>query len=241
MISSEARSRIHHFGRKVCEIQQSGIPFNVPLGIPIVNPFVWKQLLFKAQYKLIGVDLEEVGQGILFGNFRSFMDMKMETYSRRKRTRHFKINPFTIKMGEAGQRYLGEFGMRRGHALASFMVSKLGLVEWEVSEEPRTDPDVVSLHVDLRSKYFGGHFKFRVRRHPEGVILDDDWLPEGGGDVRTPSLPMGNLVLKTHPLGFEQIAERVVEEIVQARAKGCPYVGQIGPPSQELAEAGSLA
>jgi hypothetical protein len=160
----------------------------------------------------------------------------METYSRRGRTRHFKLNPFTIKMGEVGQRHLGQFGARRGRALAALMVARLGLVEWKVFEEPRSDPDLVSIHVDLRSKYFGGYFKFRVRRHPEGVILDDDWLPEGGGDVRTQSLPMGNVVLMTHPLGFEQIAERVVEEIVEAKTSGSPYVGQIGPPSEETAE-----
>jgi hypothetical protein len=118
--------------------------------------------------------------------------------------------------------------------VAAFMVNRLGLVEWEMSEEPATNPDVVSIHVKLTSKYFGGHFKFRIHRDPEGVILDDDWLPEGGGDVRTSSLPMANLVLTTHPLGFEQIAERVVEEILQARREGRPYVGEIGPPSEEI-------
>jgi hypothetical protein len=234
MISAEARSRIQDYGKKIREIQQSGVPFNVPVGFPIVNPFVWKRLLFKAQYRLTGVGFDEICDGLLFGNFRSFMDIKMETYSRKNRTRHFKLNPFTIKMGEVGKRYMGEFGVRRGHTLAAFMVDKLGLVEWEMSEEPRTNPDVVTIHVKLTSRYFGGQFKFRVHRRPEGVILDDDWMPEGGGDVRTPSLPMGNLVLMTHPLGFEQIAERVVEEILQARNQGIPYVGQIGPPSEEL-------
>jgi hypothetical protein len=45
---------------------------------------------------------------------------------------------------------------------------------------------------------------------------------------------MAALVLETHPVGFEQIAERVVDEIVQARRAGRPYTGQIGPPFQEM-------
>jgi hypothetical protein len=234
MISAEARSRIHQFGETVCEIEQSGIPFNVRLSVPIANPLASKQLLFRARYRLTGVDMDDVCQGIMFGNFRSFMDMKMETYSRARRTRHFTINPFTIKMGEVGQRYLGQFGRRKGRALAAFMVARLGLVEWELSEEPRTNPDLVSIHIGLKSKYFGGHFKFRITRGRDGVIVDDDWRPEGGGDVKTGSLRMANLVLVTHPLGFEQITERVVEEIVQAEAQSRPYVGQIGPPSEEI-------
>jgi hypothetical protein len=128
----------------------------------------------------------------------------------------------------------GALGVRTGHAVAASMVAMLGLVEWEMSEEPAAGPDLFTIHVKVTSRFFGGHFKFRIHRQPDGVILDDDWLPEGGGDVRTPTLPMAALVLETHPVGFEQIAERVVEEIVQARHAGRPYTGQIGPPSEEL-------
>jgi hypothetical protein len=234
MISSEARSRIRKYGEETREIQQTGIPFNIPLGVPIANPFVRKQLLFFAQYKLTGVTLEEVREGILFASFHDFMDAKMETYSRKNRTRHFKINPFKKKLEEVWGKRFGKLGIRAGDAVADFMVNMLGLVEWEMSEEPITDPNLVTIHVKLTSDHFGGHFKFRIHRQPDGVILDDDWLPKGGGDVRTGSIPMGNLVLMTHPLGFEQIAERIVEEIVEARNQGRPYVGQIGPPSEEL-------
>jgi hypothetical protein len=118
--------------------------------------------------------------------------------------------------------------------MADLMVRMLGLVEWEMSEEPVTDPDLVTIHVKLTSDLFGGHFKFRMSRAPDGVIVDDDWRPEGGSDVRTGTIPMANLVLMTHPLGFEQIVERVVEEILQARSQGRPYVGQIGAPSVEV-------
>ncbi len=119
--------------------------------------------------------------------------------------------------------------------MAAAMVAMLGLVEWHMSEEPVTNPDLVTIHVKVTSRFFRGVFKFRVHRQPDGVIVDDDWLPEGGGDVRTATLPMANLVLQTHPLGFEQIVERVVEEIVQARKQGRPYIGQIGAPSREIA------
>jgi hypothetical protein len=234
MISSAARSRIRKFGKDTREIQQSGIPFNIPLGVPVANPFAEKQLLFKARYKLTGVTLEDVREGVMFGNYRDFMDMKMETFSRKARTRHFKINPFKKKMEEVLGGKFGRMGIRTGDAVDDFMVAMLGLVEWQMSEDPITNPDVVTIHVDVTSKLFRGHFKFRIHREPDGVILDDDWLPEGGGDVRTGTIPMANLVLTTHPLGFEQIAERVVEEILQAQNDGRPYVGQIGPPSEEL-------
>ena len=49
MISSEARSRIEKYGKATLEIRQKGIPFNVRLFVPIVNPFVEKQMLFKAK------------------------------------------------------------------------------------------------------------------------------------------------------------------------------------------------
>ena len=234
MISSEARSRIQKYGKETREIQQAGVPFNIPLGVPIANPFVEKQMLFFAQYKLTGVTLEEVREGVMFANFRDFMDIKMETFSRKNRTRHFKINPFKKKMEEVLGGKFGQFGTRTGDAIADFMVKMLGLVEWEMSEEAITDPDLVTVHVKVTSDHFRGHFKFRIHRKPDGVILDDDWLPKGGGDVRTGTIPMANLVLTTHPLGFEQIAERVVEEIIEAKNQGSPYVGQIGLPSVEL-------
>jgi len=233
MISNEARSRIENYGRTVRRIQQRGIPFNVPIGVPILNPFVEKQMRFKAQYKLKDVSLEDVREGIMFGDFRSFMDMKLEEFSREKRTRHFKLNPFTKKMEEVLGGKFGRIGVRTGHAIAASMVRMLGLVEWEVSEEPVTGPDLVSIHVKVTSRFFGGHFKFRVHRQPDGVIVDDDWLPEGGGDVRARSLPMAWLVLKTHPLGFEQIVERVSEEILLAQRAGRPYTGELASPIPE--------
>jgi len=234
MISSAARSRIEKFGKDTREIQQSGIPFNIPLGVPIANPFVRKQLLFRARYKVAGVTLEDVREGVMFGNFRDFMDMKMETFSRKARTRHFKINPFKKKFREVLGSKFGEIGLRTTDAMADFMVAMLGLVEWEMSEEPITNPDLVTVHVKVTSKFFGGHFKFKISREPDGVIVDDEWRPEGGGNVMAASVPMGNLVLATHPVGFEQIVERVSEEILQAQSEGRPYVGQIGPPSEEL-------
>jgi hypothetical protein len=234
IFSSDVRSRIQPYGKVTREIQQRGIPFNVPLGLPIVNPFSRKHLLFKARYKISGVTLEDVREGIFFASFRRFMDIKMETYCRSTRTRHFRINPFTKKLEEILGPKFGKMGIRTGDAVADFMVNMLGLVEWEMSEDPGDNPDLVSIHVKLTSKYFGGYFKFRIHRQPDGVILDDDWLPEGGGDVWTSTLPMGNLVLTTHPLGFEQIAERIVEEILAANGAGKTYKGEIGPPSEEL-------
>ncbi len=235
MISSEARSLIEKYGKETREIKQKGVPFNVRPGVPIANPFAEKQMLFKAQYKLKGISLEDAREGIMFGNYSSFMDQKLEEYSRKKRTRHFIINPFTKKLEEVWGGKLGSFGVRAGHTVAAGMVKMLGLVEWHMSEEPITNPDLVTVHVVVTSRFFRGVFKFRVHRQPDGVIVDDDWLPEGGGDVRTATIPMATLVLTTHPLGFEQIVERAVEEIVEARHQGRPYQGQIGPPSKEIA------
>ena len=232
-VSPEAKARISSYGTTVREIEQRGIPFNVPLFVPLVNPFAEKRLLFKARYKLSGVTLEEVREGVMFADFRPFMDRKMETYDRAKRTRHFKINPFTRKLEEVMGDTLGTPGVNAGHVIAASMVAMLGLVEWEMSEEPVTDPDVFTIHVKVTSRFFRGHFKFRIFRVDDGVILDDDWLPSGGGDVRTATLPMGTLVLETHPVGFEQIAEQVVEEILQARRAGVAYEGRIGPPLPE--------
>ncbi len=234
MISPEVRSRIEKVGSETREIKQRGIPFNVRPGIPIANPFARKQLLFKTRYKLSGIALEDVRTGIFFGNFTSFMDMKMETYSRKRMTRHFKINPFTRKFEEILGGKFGKAGIRIGQAIASFMVATLGLVEWEMSEIATGNPDLACIHVILKSRFFGGHFKFRIHRQPDGVILDDDWLPDGGGDVRTSTLAMANLVLATHPLGFEQIAQRVVDEILKAKNQGCSYIGEIGPPSTDI-------
>lgn len=232
-ISIPTESKIQTCGRRVREIEQRGVPFNIPVGVPIVNPFVEKQLRFRAQYKLANVSLDEVREGVLFGDFRSFMDMKLETYSRTARTRHFKLNPFTKKMEQVLGRTFGAAGVRTGHAVAAFMVKMLGLVEWEMSEEPVTPAGEACVRVKVTSRFFRGYFTFRMQREADGVILDDDWLPESGGDVRTPALPMAWLVLLTHPLGFEQIAERVLDEIVRAHGAGRPYVGEIGPPIEE--------
>jgi len=235
MISSEARSMIQDYGKKILEIEQNGIPFNVRLFVPVINPFAEKKLLFKAQYKVTGVSLEEMREGLLFGNFTSFMDMKVDEYNRKNRTRHFIINPFTKKLEEVWGGKFGKAGIRAGDSVAAGMVAMLGLVEWHMREEPITSPDLVTTHVNVTSRFFRGVFKFRVHRQPDGVIVDDDWTHEGGGDVRTATFPMANLVLSTHPLGFEQIVERVTEEVVQAKHQGRPYVGQIGPPSKEIA------
>ncbi len=233
MISSEARSRIQKYGKETLEIGQKGLP-NVHLFVPLVNPFSEKRLYFKAQYKITGVSLEEMVEGIMFGNFTSFMDMKLDEYSRKNKTRHFKINPFTKKLEEVWGGTLGKVGVSAGHTVAAGMVAALGLVEWHMRMEPPPNPDLAAIHVNVDSRFFRGVFMFRVHRQPDCVIVDDDWLPEGGGDVRTATLPMGNLVLSTHPLGFEQIVERVTDKIVQARHKGSTYVGQIGPPSIAL-------
>jgi hypothetical protein len=234
MISASARARIQKFGKETREIQQSGIPFNVPLGVPIGNPFAPKQLLFRGRFKLSDVTLEEVREAMMFASFRDFMDLKMEEFSRKTRTRHIKINPFKKTLAEVRGSKVGPVGIRTTDGVADFMVAMLGLVEWHMSEEPMTDPDRVTIHVDVTSKLFGGHFKFRITREPDGVVVDDDWRPEGGGDVKARNVPMANLVLTTHPLGFEQIVERAVEEILQARDQGRPYLGQIGPPSTQL-------
>lgn len=235
IFSKEVRSHIEKHGKEIRVIQQRGFPFKLPPGIPLPSLSGPKQMLFKAQYKVNGVSLEEAREGLLFASYRKFMDMKMETFSRKSRTRHFKINPFAKKFEEVLGGPFGQVGLRIGRSMANGMVNRLGLVEWEVSEDPVENPDLVSIHVKVTSKYFRGHFKFRVHRVPDGVIIDDDWTIEGGGSVQADSLPMANLVLTTHPLGFEQIVERIVEEVLAARSEGRPYVGEIGPPSEEIA------
>lgn len=233
MISNEARARIEPYGKTVRCIEQRGVPFNVAVGVPILNPFVDKLMRFKAQYRLRGISLEEAREGIMFGNFHSFMDMKLEEFDREKRTRHFKLNPFTKKMEEVLGGKFGRAGIVTGDSVASTMVWALGLVEWHMIEQPITDPDLVVIHVDVTSRFFKGHFLFRIHRQPDGVIVDDDWLPEGGGEVRARSLPMAWLVLETHPVGFEQIVERVADEVVRAQHEGRPYAGELTEPTPE--------
>jgi hypothetical protein len=234
-VSREARQRIREHGTTVCRIRQRGVPVDVPLWLPLVNPLVEKQLLFRAQYRLMGITLAEAREGILFADYSRFMDMKLEEWSRANRTRHFRMNPFTKKLGEVLGPVFGASGVRAGAAVAAFMVRMLGLVEWEMAEDEAPSPDLAVVRVKVKSRFFKGRFVFRIERDGEDVIVDDNWLPEGGGDVRTPAFPMGVLVLNTHPLGFEQIAEETVEEILRARAAGRPYVGEIDPSAREVA------
>jgi hypothetical protein len=233
MISPEARSRISQLGKKTQLVRQRGLPFDVPFYVPLVNPFVDKQVHFKVQYELKGVTLEDVLQGVMFADYRSFLDIQMEEFSRRARTRHFTENPFTRKFEENLGKLFGQSGARLGRRVAALMVDKLGPVEWRMSVDPMPDADVASVHAHVSAGFFDGYFTIRIQRRPDGVILTDDWLP-GSGDVRTPAFPMASLMLVTHPMGIQQIAERVVDEILQAEAAGRPYEGQIGPPSRDL-------
>lgn len=224
--------RVEEYGRGVRCIKQKHVPFNTPLGLPFANPFADKQMLFRRQYKLTGVDLEEAREGIMFGNYRHLMDIKKETYSRKQRKRYLIFNPFTKEMERMGRR-AGELGAKTGRGIAALMVKMLGLIEWEVSEDPSTSEDEATINIKVTNKLFFGCFKIRIRRTPDGVILEDDWCPEGGADMRTKTLAMANVVLATHPKGFEQIAAQVVEEIDRAKRKGRTYIGEIGPPSEE--------
>jgi len=233
MISDEARSLVQPVGTTLRRIRQGGVPFDVPIWLPLINPFVDKQVLFKTEYKLKHVSVDEVLEGVMFGDFRSFLDLKMEEYNRAEKTRHFTENPFTKKFEETLGPLFGRAGLWVGRSVAAVIVWALGLVEWHMTAEPRTSPDLASVHVHVAAGCFRGCFKFRVQREPDGVMLTDDWLPEGGGEVRTPTFPMAVLILNTHPMGIQQIAERVADEIVQARHAGKPYAGQIGPPSVE--------
>lgn len=233
LVSADARSRIQPFGTVTCEIEQPGMPFNIPLGVPLPSLFSRKQLRFRARYKLTGVSFEDVREGIMFASYSDFMAMIMEEFDRGRRTRHFKANPFKKKLAEVLGSRFGNAGIRMTDAMADAMVAVLGPIEWHMREEPITDPARVTIHVDVTNDLFEGHFKFKISREADGVIVDDEWRPEGGGDVRTGWLPMANLVLMTHPLGFEQIVERAVEEILQAQHEGRPYVGQVGPPAVE--------
>jgi hypothetical protein len=232
MTSLAAHLRIQPVGREMMKIRQEGIPFDIPLGIPVVNPLAGKRMLFKMQYRIPEVSLEDACRGLIFADYRSFMDIKKETYSRGKRSRYLLFNPFTKELEKTGQA-LGELGADSGRTFAALMVAVLGLIEWEMSVDPTSGPDSASIHVKVSNRMFSGHFKIRVLRKPDGVILEDDWCPEAG-DMRTGTLAMANLVLITHPKGFEQIAERIAEEVSRARSRGYEYAGEIGPPSENL-------
>jgi hypothetical protein len=224
---------ITDFGADVRWIGQAGLPFHTPLGMPIVNPFVEKQMQFLKRYKVTGVTLEEARTGVLYGNYRPFMDIKEETYSRKRRSRYLIFNPFTREMEMYG-RHLGSLGVTAGQTTAAVMQAALGLITWDIHEEHTTEPDVVSFEYKTINRLFHGVFRIRVKAATDGVILEDDWTTDGGSDMRTNYLPMANLVLMTHPLGFEHIGNQFVEELRRARAAGVPYVGEIGPPSVEL-------
>jgi hypothetical protein len=224
---------ISDFGPDVRWIGQAGLPFNTPLLVPIVNPFVHKQMQFLKKYKVTGITLDEARTGVLYGNYRPFMDVKEETYSRTRRTRHLVFNPFTREMEKYGG-YLGGLGVSAGQTTAAMMQAALGVITWDIREEPMTSPELASLEYKTTNRLFSGYFKIRARQAPDGVILEDDWTTEGGSDMRTSFLPMANLVLMTHPLGFEQIAGEIVDEVRRARAAGLSYTGEIGAPSIEL-------
>lgn len=110
----------------------------------------------------------------------------------------------------------------------------LGLITWDITEEPQTAPNVALFEFETSNRLFSGVFRIRARGVADGVVLEDDWTTNGGSDMRTGFLPMANLVLMTHPKGFEQIAGQLVEEVKRAHAAGVPYRGEIGAPSVEL-------
>ncbi len=233
MTVSSGQIVLEPFGKETKSIQQAGIPFNVPLGLPVFNPFAGKRMHFRTEYKVDCVSVEELIQGVLFADYREFMDIKKETYSRRNRTRYIHFNPFTKEFEKEGKR-LGEAGAAAGRSMAAMMVAALGLIEWNLTQDPGMSQDEGSVDVKVTNKLFFGHFKIRARRQEDGVLFEDNWCPSGGGDMRTEYLAMANLVLTTHPKGFEQLAERVIEEITRARQKGIPYIGEIGSPSIEV-------
>ena len=234
MTASQSAISEVEIGTEIKTIGQQMIPFNIPLFVPLVNPFSDKQLHFRAQFRVTGVTVDEAVNGILFANFHEFMDIKWENYSRERRTRHLEFNPFTKKLEELG-RNVGDVGEALGRGTAAVMGGVLGLITWKISVDPSSTDDSVRLYVDTVSDLFGGHFFLNAVASPDGdgVILEDDWTPEGGADMRSNFLAMANLVLSTHPLGFEQIASNFVEEVKRSRAAGTAYVGEIGPPSVE--------
>ena len=223
------------FGTEARWIGQDLVPLEVPLGVPIVNPFSHKQMQFFKQYKVTGISLDEARTGILLSNYRPFMDIKEETYSGTRGTRHLIFNPFVREMEKYGES-IGSLGVASGRTVASMMGTMLGLITWDITEEPRTDPKTVSFEFKTSSRLFWGSFKIRAHEVADGVVLEDDWTTRGGSDMRTSFLPMANLVLLTHPKGFEQIAAALVDEIKRARAAGVPYTGEIDAPSVELRE-----
>jgi hypothetical protein len=224
---------ISDYGTEIRWIGQDLIPLQTPLGVPIVNPFSQKQMQFFKQYKVTGVTLEEARNGVLFGSYRPFMEIPEETYSRKRHTRHLTFNPFFKEMSKYGE-YAGSIGVRSGQTVASMMVMMLGMITWDITEEPQTNPKTISFRYKTTNRMFGGHFRIRVHELPDGVVLEDDWTTAGGNTMLTSFLPMSNLVLFTHPKGFHQIATNFVDEVKRARAARQPYKGEIGSPSIEL-------
>lgn len=218
-------------GTEVRGITQELIPFNVPLGFPIVNPLSRKQLQFRKEYKITGITIQEAVNGVLFGNYRSFMDVKTETYSRARGTRRLVFNPFTRELEQVGRRFTGDAGASAGRGTAALMVAALGVIEWRISIYPGANSTRVALRFDTKANLFGGHFYIIAKAAQDGVVLEDDWTTAGGADMKTSYMMMANLVLLTHPKGFEQIAGEIVVEAKRARAAGMPYVGEIGAPS----------
>ena len=217
-------------GNTIRGIGQQYVPFDVPLGLPLVNPLSWKQLQFRKEYLVTGVTMDEAVNGVLFGNYRPFMEVKEETYSRARRTRRLLFNPFTIELEHMG-RGTGQIGESALRGTAALMGASLGLIEWKISLDARSTAGHMGFRYQTTNKLFSGHFYINVKAAPGGVILEDDWTTAGGADMRTNFLMMGNLVLLTHPKGFEHIGAAFVEEVKRARASGTPYVGEIGPPS----------
>jgi hypothetical protein len=228
-----AAVEIRDLGDGVLWIGQWGVPFQTPLGVPIVNPLADKQMQFLKRYKVTGVTLDEASTGILFCNCRPFMDIKEETYSRTRRTRRLTFNPFTREMEKYGG-HAGQVGVIFGRTTAYMMQTTLGTITWDIREEPGSPEGVASFEYNTTSRFFRGKFRIRAKAVEDGVVLEDDWTTVGGSDMRTGFLPMANLVLMTHPLGFEQIADEFVQEVRRARAASVPYTGEIGAPSVEL-------
>ena len=233
MAPSDGMFSVRQIGKAIRRIRQRGIPFKIPLGIPLANPSSPKTMLFQMRYKVSGLTLEEAREGIMFADFNSLMEIHEETCNRENNIRYLRFNPFTREMERMGGKF-GEFGKKRAHNLALFMVEKLGLIEWEMSLEPDSGPDCASVKIIVTNKLFSGHFKIRVLRCPDGVILEDDWTPAGGAEVKTDYLAMANLVLVTHPRGFELITDRIVYEVEKARKRGAAYRGETcSPPAGE--------
>jgi hypothetical protein len=221
---------ITEVGDTIRAIGQRLVPFDIPLGVPLVNPLSHKQLRFRKEYKLSGVTVDEAVTGVLFADYRPFMDVREETYSRRRRTRRLVFNPFTRELEQVGGQ-AGQTGEKAGRETARLMGATLGLITWEITVDHGASAERVGIRFGTSANLFAGHFKINVKTTGGGVILEDDWTPEGGADMRTHFLMMANLVLLTHPKGFEQIADAVVTEIRRARAAGVPYSGEIGAPS----------